>query len=118
MSRLVFLFLFACGSKQPVANAGSGAAPVPTAEAVTLKDLQNGDRACYVLVTTAKGEEQSIEGDFELCKGGSKDASALIGKQVTYKTKKANVLAASCEGNVDCGKSDEVDLVIEISPAP
>ena len=110
---VVAVFLAACGgSAKPVV---ATTAPVPT---VTLKELQNGDRACYVVVTTAKGEEQSIEGDFDLCPSNSKDASKLIGKQVTYKTKKANVLAASCQGDVDCGKSDEVDLVIEISAAP
>ena len=115
MHRAIFLFLIACGgSKQAVATGGA----VPTTGAVTLKELQNGDRACYVVVTTAKGEEQSIEGDFDLCPSNSKDAPKLIGKQVTSKTKKANVLAASCQGDVDCGKSDEVDLVIEISAAP
>lgn len=113
MHRSVLLItLAACGgSSKPVATN----APVST---VTLKDLQNGDRACYVVVTTASGEEQSLEGDFDLCAGNSKDASKLIGKKVTFKTKKANVLAASCQGDVDCGKSDEVDLVIEIAAAP
>jgi hypothetical protein len=59
-----------------------------------------------------------MEGDFDLCEGGSHDASALIGKQVTYTTKRGKVLAASCEGNVDCGKSDDVDLVVTITAAP
>ena len=91
---------------------------MPDAKAVTLKELQNGDRACYVVFTTATGEEKSIEGDFELCKGSSKDATALIGKKVTYRAKKAKVLAASCQGDVDCGKSDEVDVIYEITAAP
>lgn len=113
----LLLFVAACGSSsKPVTNTGSSG-PVGV-EAVTLKELQNGDRACYVVITTAKGEEQSIEGDFDLCPGNSKDASAMIGKRVTYKTKKANVLAASCQGDVDCGKSDEVDLVVEVTAAP
>lgn len=114
---VLVLVLAACGgaSTPPVTNAGTG--PAPAAETFTLKELQNGDRACYVVMTTAAGEEKSIEGDFDLCPSNSKDASKLIGKQVTYKTKKANVLAASCQGDVDCGKSDEVDLVIEISAA-
>ncbi len=119
MHRFVLLIaLAACGacggSAKPVANS---ATPVAV-EAVTLKELQNGDRACYVVVTTAKGEEQSIEGDFDLCPSNTKDASAMIGKKVTYKTKKANVLAASCQGDMDCGKSDEVDLIVEITAAP
>ena len=113
MHRFALLIaLAACGgSSKPVAISAS----VPS---VTLKELQNGDRACYVVVTTARGEETSMEGDFDLCPNNTKDASKLIGKKVTFKTKKANVLAASCQGDVDCGKSDEVDLVIEITTAP
>jgi hypothetical protein len=108
----------ACGgSPKPVANTTTHE-PAPAGDPVgTLKELQNGDRACYVIVTFG-AEERSIEGDFELCKGGPRDATALIGKRVTYKTKKAKVLAASCEGNVDCGKSDDVDLVDTITAAP
>ncbi len=115
----VLILVVACGgsSKQPVGNTG-GPGPAPASEAVTLKELQNGDRACYVLFTTAKGEDSSMEGDFELCQGASKDASALIGKKVTYKAKKGKVLAASCQGDVDCGKSDEVDVIYEITAAP
>jgi len=107
--------LAGCGGKKP-----SPAAPAPTSAGApvgTLKELQNGDRACYVVVATDAGE-QSIEGDFELCAGGGRDASALIGQRVTWTTTKANVLAASCEGDVDCGKSDEVDLVDSITAAP
>ena len=107
--------LAGCGGKK-----ASPAAPAPTtagAPVGTLKELQNGDRACYVVVDTDAGE-QSIEGDFELCPGGAQDASALIGQRVTWTTEKANVLAASCEGDVDCGKSDEVDLIKTLSAAP
>ncbi|MBX3160527.1 MAG: hypothetical protein KF773_31470 [Deltaproteobacteria bacterium] len=108
--------VIACGgSKSPPANsAGQGPAASPVA---TLKELQNGDRACYVVLDKG-GEQVSLEGDFDLCPNNPHDASALIGKKVTYTTKKANVLAASCEGNVDCGKSDEVDLVVTITAAP
>lgn len=98
----------ACGSNRPASN---------HAPAVTLKGLQNGDRACYVILQSATGES-SLEGDFELCAGGGHDASALIGRRITYTTSKANVLAASCQGDVDCGKSDSVDLVVTIVAAP
>jgi len=33
----------------------------------------------------------------------------MIGKQITYTTRKDKVLAASCQGDVDCGKSGKVD---------
>ena len=45
-------------------------------------------------------------------------ATALVGQRVTVTTRKANVLAASCQGDVDCGQSDEVDLVETITAAP
>ena len=108
--------LAACGGKRPP----SGPAPSPGPAAVqigTLDELQNGDRACYVVVTT-DGGQQSIEGSFELCPGGGSDASALVGRRVTWTTEKSNVLAASCEGDMDCGKSDQVDLIVSITAAP
>src|SRR4051812_5330360 len=74
--------LAACGGSKP-----APAAPAPTSgPGGTLKELQNGDRACYVVVTTDTGEDQSIEGDFELCPGGARDASALIGRKITWTT--------------------------------
>ncbi len=110
---LSVLALIGCGGK-----AAAPAAPAPAAgPAGTLKELQNGDRACYVVVDV-DGAEQSIEGDFELCPGASKDASALIGQRVTWTTEKAKVQAASCEGNPDCADSDEVDLIVTITAAP
>lgn len=78
-----------------------------------LQGLENGDRACYVQLETAAGQI-SIEGDFDLCPGGPRDASKLVGKAVITTTEKASVLAASCGGDVDCGKSDVVDVVTEI----
>ena len=119
MNRLAVLILVvACGAapQQSVSNTGRPQT-IPDAKSVTLEELQNGDRACYVVVMTPTGEHQSIEGDFDLCKGGPKDATAPFGKKVTYKAKKANVLAASCQGDVDCGKSDSVDLIYEITAA-
>ena len=46
------------------------------------------------------------------------ELQALVGQRVTVTTRKANVLAASCQGDVDCGQSDEVDLVETITAAP
>ena len=94
----ILLLASACSAKKPAPATPSSTPtgePAAAAPVVTLKDLQNGDRACYVVVETGAGEE-SLEGDFDLCAGGSNDATALIGKRVTYTTQKANVLAASC----------------------
>lgn len=84
------------------------AAPL-TGEAV-LEGLELGDRACYVQLGTDAGSI-SREGDFELCPGAARDASKLVGKRVVYTAERANVLAASCAGDVDCGKSDAVDVI-------
>jgi hypothetical protein len=84
------------------------AAPL-TGEAV-LEGLELGDRACYVQLATDAGST-SREGDFELCPGAARDASKLVGKRVVYTAERANVLAASCAGDVDCGKSDVVDII-------
>ena len=114
---LAVLVAAACGGNAKTTTPIAGSGGTPSAAAVTLKELQNGDAACYVVVVDGT-EEKSLPGDFELCKGGAHDASALIGKHVTFKTEKQNVLAASCQGDVDCGKSDQVDLVTTITAAP
>lgn len=82
----------------------------------TLASLVNGDRACYVELTFPGGGA-TLLGDFELCPGGTKDASALIGKEVKYVTEKSNVQAASCEGSDSCTDTEEVDLVISVTDA-
>lgn len=89
----------------------------PTGPVVVLKRLTSGDRGCYPEFQGADGKDFTIVGDFELCPGGGRDATPLIGKKVTYSTEKAKVLAASCQGDMDCGKSDVVDLVSTITAA-
>lgn len=122
IAAILMVAVAACGGKaattSTTTSAPAAAAPAGQVGPVTLVSLQNGDRACYVAFTAADGTESSIEGDFELCPGASKDASALIGKQIVYTTEKANVLAESCQGDVDCGKSDQVDMVVTITAAP
>lgn len=117
LAAILMVAVAACGGKAPVTSTTTSA-PAAAAPAVTLVALQNGDRACYVVTKAADGTESSIEGDFELCPGASKDASTLIGKSIVYTTEKANVLAESCQGDVDCGKSDQVDMVVTITAAP
>ncbi len=83
---------------------------------VKLLDLQGGDRGCYVVVQ-AGNAKRSLEGDFDLCPGGAKDASRLIGKMVSYATRPGKVQAASCGGDPSCKKTDSVDLVVRLAPA-
>ncbi|HVV84676.1 MAG TPA: hypothetical protein VHE35_16535 [Kofleriaceae bacterium] len=120
---LVVIAVLASAALAPLAACGGSKHPAPAAPTHaagpvgTLRDLQNGDRACYVVVDTDAGQ-QSIEGDFALCAGGDHDATALIGKRVTWTTTKQSVLAAECEGDESCGKSDEVDMIDSITAAP
>jgi hypothetical protein len=99
----------------PVAPVEPDAAPpteatFPTTGEGTLDGLELGDRACYVQLDV-DGTKHSAEGEFELCAGQSRDATPLVGKRVKWTTVRANVLAASCQGDVDCKQSDVVDLV-------
>jgi len=113
----------ACGGSAATAN-GSAEPAAPPAAPVTQADptpaaphgmltaLENGDRACYVVVMKDDGEV-SMEGDFDLC---TPEFEAMIGTRETWTTRPAKVQAASCEGSPDCTASDDVDLVISISP--
>ena len=94
------------------------ATPTAPAETLTLKELQNGDAACYVLVTSASGQELNYHGDFELCPGAGRDASALIGQAVKLTLGKQKVMAGSCEGNPECTETEEVDFVSAVAAAP
>lgn len=96
---------------EPTADAGPA---FPTKGEGTLEGLELGDRACYVQLDV-EGVKHSAEGTFELCPGQTRDASRLVGKRVAWTTVRANVLAASCGGDVDCNESDAVDLVETLS---
>ena len=78
--------------------------------------LQPGDAACYVELETS-GDPVSLPGSFELCAGGSADATALIGATVEYTTERGKILAPSCQGSPDCPDAEEVDLVTTITAA-
>jgi hypothetical protein len=107
---LIAAFAAACAGGKPAAPPAAGPAPAPVAHHVA--------GAIAVLQVDTGAGEQSLEGDFELCAGGGSDATALIGKPVTYTTRRANLPAASCQGKADCTDSDEVDLVVSITAAP
>jgi len=110
--RLLLLVVVGLAAGLALAGCHRESAPV-----VTLQALEVGDRACYVVVATDSGK-QSLEGDFDLCPDGAREASALIGQRVILTQHKERVQAASCQGNPECDRSDEVDLVVAITPAP
>ncbi|MDP2312386.1 MAG: hypothetical protein Q8P41_05735 [Pseudomonadota bacterium] len=97
--------------------------PGPTASAVdtgaryTLVELQAGDHACYVVVKDASGKEENLPGSFELCPGGTVDATPFIGKSVTLERNQAPIAADSCQGDPECKDTQMVDLVVGLKPA-
>jgi hypothetical protein len=70
----------------------TGRAP---ASEFTLLELQPGDAACYLRVKNAAGAEESLPGTFELCPGGSADATPSVGRRVTLERRPDQILADS-----------------------
>lgn len=79
--------------------------PPPTAGTVTR--LSSGDRACYLDLVDADGKKTTQFASFEICR------QELIGKTVRLTYEAGNILAFSCQGDMDCGKSDRVLLVTQ-----
>lgn len=75
-------------------------------DAVTVRGLTAGDRACYMEVEDGDGERREQMAAFELC-----ERADLVGKKVRLRTEKAQVQAESCQGNPDCTDTETVDLV-------
>ena len=65
-----------------------------------ITDSQPGDIACYLTIQAKDGTRHYSMADFDLC------APTYIDKYSTFSWQKVNVLAADCEGDVDCGRSD------------
>ena len=65
-----------------------------------ITDSQPGDIACYLTIQAKDGTSHYSMADFDLC------APIYIDKHSTFSWQKVNVLAADCEGDVDCGRSD------------
>lgn len=74
-------------------------------EIATVQSLAAGDRACYVELIDEQGELTTELANFEVCE------QDLVGQQVRLTYETANVLAASCQGDPDCGESETVMLV-------
>lgn len=69
--------------------------------------VEAGDVACYLTLEDADGESFTEMAAFEICE----QQEQLVGHQVALSYAMENVLAAECQGDVDCGKSDRVALV-------
>ncbi|AVP97876.1 hypothetical protein C7S18_12010 [Ahniella affigens] len=102
---LVFAFavVTGCAAKEPDMLTVGGESKHA---AGTLLEAQAGDIACYLSLKADDGTEFQESAAFEICE----DAS-LVGKRLKLSYSVENVLAAECEGDVDCGKSDQIVLV-------
>ncbi len=72
-----------------------------------VKRLDSGDVSCVMTLEDDRGREFTEQGDFDLCF----QKPSLLGRRVALTYGMANVLAAECQGDVDCRKSERVALV-------
>jgi hypothetical protein len=109
---------------QNIATAVRKAALAPTSPTVAVGSqrklaqgmvisMENGDAACHIELVDAAGRVHREMADFELCEAPEK----LLNRQVTLSYTTAKVMAAACEGNTRCTKTDTVALVTRAVPA-
>jgi hypothetical protein len=99
----------ASSQSKPSASASTGSG----AEAVLIKALNPGDTACYITLENARGKRSEEMASFELC-----ERPKLVGQRVLLKRKAEKVMAASCQGNMDCKKTQTVNLIVGVEKAP
>lgn len=80
---------------------------LPSPETGTVTRVENGDRACYIGLTDADNNTSVQFADFSVCE------QDLVGArvQLTYGT--TNLLARSCQGDVDCGRTEEATIITQ-----
>lgn len=78
----------------------------------TIRGMVSGDRACYVDVVDDAGRTSTEYAYFEICEQN------LVGRRVNLTYAVGNILAASCQGNVECGLSDTVTLITQATVIP
>ena len=78
---------------------------VPPPTVATVRSLQQGDRACYVQLEDAEGTTTTQFANFEICE------QDILNQEVDLTYEIGNVLAFSCQGDVDCGRTDTVRLI-------
>ena len=74
----------------------------------TVLQLQNGDRACYMVMRDNRSTEFTELASFDFCSWN------IIGKRVSLTYKMEQVMAESCQGNPRCMKKDTVPLIIDV----
>jgi hypothetical protein len=86
---------------------------VDQGEVTVLHGLTLGDRACYMEFRDAAGEPWQAAAGFELC-----EREELIGRRVRLTRERTTVLAAACQGDLDCPLRDTVDLIVRADAVP
>lgn len=106
------LAINACGDQStpapeatPAATPAAAAPPGKIASG-TITELVAGDAACYVTLKPDTGDAVTEMAEFEIC-----EKPELVGTKVQLTWKQGEVLAAECQGDVDCGKTDKVWLI-------
>lgn len=86
----------------------------PRAEpVVTIDSLIAGDRGCYLQIRDVAGRPRTELAAFDLC-----EQPKLAGQRVRLVYETAPVMAASCQGDPACTRSDTVRLVRAATPVP
>jgi hypothetical protein len=76
-----------------------------------VKELQNGDVSCVMVMSDQGGSEFIEAADFDICF----QEPSLIGKRVRLAYRLERVIAESCQGDPECSDSEEVALVVKAS---
>ena len=73
-----------------------------------LKELQNGDRGCYVVLE----DDTNLIGEHDLC---VPETEALVGKPVSLEMVTANTQSPDCEGDLECSLTIREQQVVRVS---
>ncbi len=76
----------------------------------TVKKMTAGDRACYVEIVDLQGKPSTQFASFPICEQDQRFLNQRV--QITYTVGK--IVAASCQGNIECGKTDSVMLITKM----
>ena len=91
----------------------SGLSYAQTSYVGTVKSMQSGDVACYVDLIGDDGKIYQSMANFEIC-----DKRRLIGKRVNIFYEQGIVMAASCNGDMDCRRTETVWIINKMTKIP
>lgn len=74
--------------------------------------IEMGDRGCYMSIVDDRGVTTREIADFDLCAPNPPPK----GRRLALTWRVERVLAASCQGDVDCKKSDIVPMIVGARP--